>query len=84
MLLKPGKDKKKEKEDKDGSKESAKRVEATRDVPEITPVWRHVVLKDGVLFMKGADGVEEQISLESCEVLSVSSSSRPDGKWYVL
>lgn len=81
VLLKPGKDKKKEKEDKDGSKESAKRVEATRDVPEITPVWRHVVLKDGVLFMKGADGVEEQISLESCEVLSVSSSSRPDGKW---
>lgn len=85
VLQKPGKDKKKEKEaEKDGSKEGSKRGEATKNVLEITPVWRHVVLKEGTLVLQGADGIEEHISLEGCEVLTVSAGSSPGGKWYVL
>ncbi|KAG0570751.1 hypothetical protein KC19_6G184800 [Ceratodon purpureus] len=96
VLQKPGKDKKKEKDkdkkkekdkereketEKDGSKESSKRGESTKDVIEIAPVWRHVVLKGGDLLLKAADGTEEHISLEGCEVFSVSAGTTVGGKW---
>lgn len=82
-LQKPGKDKEIETE-KDEPKESLKRGVATKGVLKIAPVQRHAVLKQGVLLLKGADGREEQIALEGCEVLSISADSTPGGKWCVL
>ncbi|XP_073396494.1 uncharacterized protein [Physcomitrium patens] len=79
-LQKPGKDKEIETE-KDEPKESLKRGVATKGVLKIAPVQRHAVLKQGVLLLKGADGREEQIALEGCEVLSISADSTPGGKW---
>lgn len=85
VLHKPGKDKKKEKEpEKDGSKDGSNRGEPTKDVLEIAPVRRHAILREGALLLDGGDGVIEHISLEGCEVLSVSAGESPGGKWYVL
>lgn len=75
-----GKDKKK---DKDGQKEGSRKGESVRDTFEIAPMWRHAVLQQRVLVLKAADGVEERISLEGCEVLSVSGGPGPNRKWSV-
>ena len=89
VLIKPGKEKKEKEKDKekmaekDVSKEGSKRGESTKDVLEIAPVWRHVVLKGGDLVLKAADGTEEHISLEGCDVLAVSAGTTAGGKWYV-
>ena len=81
MLHRSGKDKKEKDAEKDGTKEGSK---WGNDALEIAPVWRHVVLKEGILHLKAADGIDEHISLEGCEVLTVSAGSGPSGKWYVL
>lgn len=86
VLQKQGKDKKKEKEgEKDGStKDGSKRGESVHhDAIEIAPMWRHVILKEGSLVLKGSDGIEEHISLEGCEVVAVSAGASEGGKWYV-
>ncbi|KAG0601458.1 hypothetical protein M758_11G112800 [Ceratodon purpureus] len=78
VLHRSGKDKKEKDAEKDGTKEGSKRG---NDALEIAPVWRHVVLKEGILHLKAADGIDEHISLEGCEVLTVSAGSGPSGKW---
>jgi len=68
------KDKKKERDG--GHKE--------RDVLEIAPVRRHAVLKDKALVLRAPDGTDERVSLEGCEVKSVSSGPGEARKWYII
>lgn len=84
VLQRSGKDKKEKDSEKDEPKEGSKRGETKNDALEIAPMWRHVVLKEGILLLKAADGIEEHISLEGCEVLAISGGDGPSGKWYVL
>ncbi|XP_024379254.1 uncharacterized protein [Physcomitrium patens] len=69
------------KKNKDGQRVGS-RVDGTLgDVLEIAPMWRRASLKNKVLFLKAVDGTTEEVSLEGCEVLSVSSSPGPNRKW---
>jgi hypothetical protein len=74
------KDKKKEKEAP--TKDASKR-EGLQDCLEIWPVWKHAILNSNVLYLRAADGTEESILLDGCEVLAVSSGHGPGGKWSV-
>ncbi len=74
------KDKKKEKEAP--TKDASKR-EGLQDCLEIWPVRKHAILNSNVLYLKAADGTEESILLDGCEVLAVSSGHGPGGKWSV-
>ncbi|CAK9267768.1 unnamed protein product [Sphagnum jensenii] len=72
------KDKKKEKEAP--TKDASKR-EGLQDCLEIWPVRKHAILNSNVLYLRAADGTEESILLDGCEVLAVSSGHGPGGKW---
>jgi len=74
------KDKKKEKEAL--TKDASKR-EGLQDCLEIWPVRKHAILNSNVLYLRAADGTEESILLDGCEVLAVSSGHGPGGKWSV-
>lgn len=67
--------------DKDGEKDGSRRGEGMKDVLEIAPVRMQAKLKDRSLFLRAVDGTEEKISLDGCEVLTVSSSPGPSRKW---
>lgn len=73
----------KAKKDKDGGGQSdgPRRCEGTKDVLEIAPMRRHAFLKDKALFLRAPDGTDEEVSLEGCEVLTVSSSPGESRKW---
>jgi hypothetical protein len=72
------KDKKKEKEAP--TKDASKR-EGPQDCLEIWPVRKHAILNSNILYLRAADGTEESILLDGCEVLAVSSGHGPGGKW---
>jgi len=55
-----------------------------RDTLEIAPVRRRAVLKDKVLLLRAPDGTDEEVSLEGCEVLTVSSSPGESRKWCII
>ncbi len=74
------KDKKKEKEAP--TKDASKR-EGPQDCLEIWPVRKHAILNSNILYLRAADGTEESILLDGCEVLAVSSGHGPGGKWSV-
>ncbi|KAG0557386.1 hypothetical protein KC19_11G125600 [Ceratodon purpureus] len=65
----------------DGLKDASRRGEDTKGVLEIAPVRMQAILKDKILFLTAVDGTQAKISLEGCEVLTVSSSPGPNRKW---
>lgn len=78
-MRQPRKDK-----DKDGQREVLRKAEGARgDLLEIAPMRRRAHLKGKILFLRAADGTEEEVLLEDCKVVAVSSSSEPSRKWYL-
>ncbi|XP_024375383.1 uncharacterized protein [Physcomitrium patens] len=77
VMRQPRKDK-----DKDGQREVLRKAEGARgDLLEIAPMRRRAHLKGKILFLRAADGTEEEVLLEDCKVVAVSSSSEPSRKW---
>lgn len=64
------------KDKKDNQKDGAK-----RDALEIAPVRRHAILDHKVLLLRASDGTKEEVSLEGCEVLTISGSPGESRKW---
>ena len=67
--------------DKDGHRDSSRRGEDIKVELEIAPVRMQAKLKGGTLSLVAADGTVENISLQGCEVLAVSSTPGPQRKW---
>lgn len=65
------------KDKKDNQKDGAK-----RGAVEIAPVRRHAILDHKVLLLRASDGTKEEVSLEGCEVLTISGSPGESRKWY--